>query len=142
MPEKSTVAIVLAIVLAAATMPFLACGDGGKSPEEAKADFCTSLDQFQQSVSTLQDVGPGTSVDQLQSDVDDVQASFADVQESASDVKGANVDNLDSAVSDLREAMSDIAGSETISEALSSIESQLAAVEGAWEELTSSFSCS
>lgn len=141
MRKRSTLAAAITILLATVSMPFLACSSS-PSPQEAKANFCTSLDGFHQSVSTLQTVGPGTSVDEVKSDVNDVRSSFQDVQNKATDVKGANTDSLQSAVNDLRSAVSDVSGSATLADALASIQTQLSAVAGAWQQLETTFQCS
>ena len=141
MSEKSSIAIVIATIMAAISMPFLACSSG-PSPEQAKANFCTSLDKFHQNVSTLQSVSSGTSVDQLRTDVNNVKTSFDDVKKNASQVKGANTDNLQSAVNGLQSAISNVAGDATVAQALSSINTQLSGVATAWDQLASSYQCS
>ena len=111
------------------------------TPEEAEDQLCQDLAEFAVAVAQLQQVEPGTTVDELQTMKDDVAAAFETVKESAAEVAGVRIDDLEQAEANLEGAINGIPGDATIQEALGMIQDDVAAVVLAWDELEASLEC-
>jgi prophage DNA circulation protein len=135
-------AIVL-LVAAMLVVPLLlvAAGCGEESTEDAKKQLCQDLQGLQTALVGLTDISLESSVDDLQANKKAVEDAWNKVVDSASKVADAQINDLRDAVNGLVDTIENIPSGTSISEALELITAQLAQVESAWTELTSSLNC-
>jgi prophage DNA circulation protein len=135
-------AIVL-LVAAMLVVPLLlvAAGCGEESTEDAKKQLCQDLQGLQTALVGLTDISLESSVDDLQANQKAVEDAWNKVVDSASKVADAQINDLRDAVNGLVDTIENIPSGTSISEALELITAQLAQVESAWTELTSSLNC-
>jgi DNA-binding ferritin-like protein len=131
-----------ALVLGVVGLALLAgCGSSKPSPEEAKQQLCSSLDDFAASVVALQGVSLSSSEDQLTSSLDDVDKAWDDVVADAKDVKNANTDQIRSTYEELKQAVQDRPTDKPVTEVIAGLEPKLTAFASAWKEFAGSVDC-
>jgi hypothetical protein len=105
----------------------------GQSTDEAKADFCDSLDEFSSSAMSYQGLDPRTATNsQLDDAADELDSAWDAVQEDALDFYYADDNELTEAYNDLYDAAQSLDADNTASENLSDLEPELEAIPGAF----------
>ena len=93
-------------------------GGCGTTVESAKADFCSDLDAFSQSLGGLRDLHVGSTKDDLQNALGDADQAWQDVKDSAGKLEDVQLDALEEAFGDLKDAIQDIPDDASLAEAL------------------------
>ena len=113
--RKSTL-LGLVIVL----LPLLAgCGT---TVDSAKADFCTDLGAFSQSLGGLRDLHAGSTKEDLQNALGDADQAWEDLKDSASKLEDVQLDAVEDAFGDLKDSVRDIPDDASLVEALANIQ--------------------
>jgi hypothetical protein len=129
MKSRGFVWIALVALLLAACNPV--------SLEDATAQYCQDLEDFQAAVDGLRALTTDSSVEETEAALAAVDDAYDDLARSADILEEAQIDNLDQAYEDLDDAIRDIEGTDTLGEAAASLSTQVDAVDAAWEELYS-----
>lgn len=111
------------------------------TPEEARAEACTALMDFEASLGDMVALGPGATVGDLRAAADEVQASFSDFEDAAAQVAEAQAADLKQAYDQLQSTIQQIPDDATIQEALTMIQPDLAAVEAEWQSVFDDLNC-
>jgi hypothetical protein len=119
-----------------------ACGDDEPSEAEAVAQLCADLNTLQVADAAFDDLGPDSTINEIQAANAAYSDALDDVDASARDVVDVRTQPIDDAYDDLAQAINDIPGDATISDGLASIAPQLAAVDAAYASAFSGVDCS
>jgi hypothetical protein len=117
-----------------------ACEDD-KSVEEARADLCDDLEAFRTATQALAAIDANSTVGELRDAQEDVASAWDDVQSSVADVDDAEIEDLEAAYDALEETLDGIDDDAVISDAVADIESDLEAVDAAWQEVVTVTPC-
>lgn len=109
--------------------------------EQATATYCQSLQTFHASLQALGALDETSTIDEIQATLDLVQAAYWEMQQAAAGLSGAELDAVDQAYDDLRNVRRDIEGSMTVEEAQATVQTSVAEVEAAWEQLYADANC-
>lgn len=112
-----------------------------KSAQDTQANLCENLARLKTSVATLNTMNPDSTVGDLKEAQQRVQDAFEDVTASAQPSNAARTDELEQAYNNLDNAVNSIPDSATVSEAIASIQDEIAALETAREQTRSSANC-
>ena len=93
----------------------------GTTVDSAKADFCSDLDAFSQSVGGLRDLHAGSTKEDLQGAIGDADQAWQDLKDSASKLEDVQLDALEAAYGDLKASIRDIPDDATLAEALANV---------------------
>jgi hypothetical protein len=93
----------------------------GTTVDSAKADFCSDLDAFSQSVGGLRDLHAGSTKEDLQGAIGDADQAWEDLKDSASKLEDVQLDALEDAYGDLKASIRDIPDDATLAEALANV---------------------
>ena len=96
-------------------------GGCGTTVESAKADFCSDLDAFSQSLGGLRDLHVGSTKDDLQNALGDADQAWQDVKDSAGKLEDVQLDALEDAFGDLKDSIRDIPDDASLAEALANV---------------------
>src|SRR4051794_17463544 len=107
------------------------------SAEQATADFCADLTAFNNSVNNLGALSPDSTVDEAEAAMDEVSKARSNLNDSAGILADVKVDTIDEAYDAMDEAIRDINSSDTISDAVTIVQDQVANVNAAYDELYS-----
>ena len=115
----------------------------GQSTDEAKSDFCASLDDFSSSAMSYQGLDPRTATNsELDAAAEDLDSEWDDVQEDALDFYYADDNELTEAYDDLYDAAQSLPADNTASENLEDLEPELEAIPGAFWDTFDGSGCS
>jgi gamma-glutamyl:cysteine ligase YbdK (ATP-grasp superfamily) len=135
-------ALALALLALVVCTSLAACGGSDKeSPEAAKQNLCTSLDDFAASVVALQGVGLSSSEDDISNALDNIDQAWDKVVADAKDVKAANTDAVKSAYDDLKDAVENRSTDKPVTDVIAGLEPKLTAFAGAWKQFANSLDC-
>ncbi|MGD9889948.1 MAG: hypothetical protein AB7R89_06510 [Dehalococcoidia bacterium] len=121
-----------------ALMTLTACRD---SDEDIQADACTELNELQASVAALTALGPTSTVEQYKDAAKQVHESAQDAARAVRRVADERAEELRDAEENLDDAVDDVDDDQTAVGALAQIQSQIAAVTSAREQMTASLNC-
>jgi hypothetical protein len=107
------------------------------SPEQANADFCASLVAYEASLAGVASLTPESTVEEAEEAFGAVIDARDDVADAARILVDVNMDAVDEAYEDLDDAIRDIEQSESVGDAVTTIQEQLAAVRAAYDEVFS-----
>ena len=93
----------------------------GTTVDSAKADFCSDLDAFSQSVGGLRDLHAGSTKEDLQGAIGDTDQAWEDLKDSASKLEDVQLDALEDAYGDLKASIRDIPDDASLAEALANV---------------------
>ena len=110
-------AIVLCLVLGAASALSACSSDDSSSVSDAKATFCQSLVDVKQSEAAIADLNADSTVDDAKSAVADLGSAVTAAKSAADAVGQAEADTLQSAYNDLKSSLDSISGSDTLADA-------------------------
>jgi hypothetical protein len=96
-------------------------GSCGTTVDSAKADFCSDLDAFSQSLVGLRDLQLGSAKEDLQSALGNADQAWQDLKDSASKLEDVKLDAVETAFDDLKDSVQDIPDDATLAEALASV---------------------
>ena len=91
----------------------------GPTVDSAKADFCSDLEAFRQSLGGLRDLHVGSTKDDLQNALGDADQAWQDLKDSGSKLEDVQLDALEDAFGDLKNAVRDLPDDASLAEALS-----------------------
>ncbi len=132
----------LGLLVAIVAVVSIACDDDEPSEAEAVAQLCADLTTLQAADAAFDDLGPGSTINEIQEANADYNDALDDVVSSAKDVATARIQPIEAAYDSLDKAISDISGDTTIPEALASISDELASVDAAYASAFSGVDCS
>ena len=133
---------VFALAACAAVLGLAACGGGKESPETAKANLCTSLNNLAGTVVDLQGMSPLTSSkDDYTAATDKIKDAWNDVATDAKDLKNAETGQLGSAYDDLQDSVQNLPTDVPLVEAVKSLGPDLAALASAWSSTVNGLGC-
>jgi hypothetical protein len=104
------------------------------SVEEAEAQFCDDLLDFQAAVNGLRALGPDAPVEESEAAIELVEDTWDDVANSAYVVEDAQYEALEEAQEDLDDALRDIEDETTLGEAATMLQEEVANVQAAYAE--------
>jgi hypothetical protein len=114
-----------------------------ESSDEAKADFCNSLDDLSGTVMSYQGLDPRTATDdELNAAADDIEDSWDEVVDDAEDWANAYDNPLNQAYDDLYWAIQFLPEDYTAAESLEAVEDELSAFPDAFHETFDGSGCS
>jgi len=122
----SAVFLVVSALLLAACQPI--------SIDEANAQLCSDLTEFQAALGAVRALDTDSTVDEAEAAFKLANDAWDDVRSSAYTLSDAKVDNLEEAYEDLDDAIRDIDEGDTLQDASASVQDQLAAVDAAYDE--------
>lgn len=114
------------IAVAAALLGLAGCGN--QTPEEATAQFCTSLQGFDTAVQQLEQLTPENTVGELNQARDGVADAWKQVTRSAEQLRAARVDSIEDAWNNLEGTIRSISRRDTIADAMAEVRSAAAQV--------------
>jgi hypothetical protein len=116
----------LAVALAGAQ---LACNSNSTtSAADALNQYCTALTAYDQSVATLQGLGPTATVAQYKEAVKAVDSSFQSLAAARKGLAEAKTDAIQTATDDLKKTVNDIPDSATAAQAVATVLPKVAGV--------------
>jgi len=118
--------VILLVTLLAACRPV--------SVEQAQADYCADLNAYKAAVDALGNLTAESTVEEAHDAMDVVADARDDLQRSASILTDANADAFYDAADELEDSIRDIEASESISDAVDAIQTQVANVSTAYDE--------
>lgn len=121
--------ILIVIVVAAALLGMAGCGN--QTPEEAAANFCASLQGFDESVQQLQQITPSNTMRELDQARNSVADAWKQVTRSAEQLSEARVDSIDDAWTSLERTIRSISQRDTIADAAAEVSAGAAQVRAA-----------
>jgi hypothetical protein len=134
--------LVLGLLIAIVAAVSYACGDDEPSEAEAVAQLCADLNTLQTADAAFDDLGPGSTINEIQAANAAYNGALDDAIKSGKDVAAVRIQPIETAYDDLDQAISDISGDATIPEALLSISDELSAVDAAYASAFSGVDCS
>ena len=93
----------------------------GTTVDSAKADFCSDLDAFSQSVGGLRDLHASSTKEDLQGAIGDADQAWEDLKDSASKLEDVQLDALEDAYGNLKASIRDIPDDASLAEALANV---------------------
>ncbi len=132
----------LGLLIAIVAAVSYACGDDEPSEAEAVAQLCADLNTLQTADAAFDDLGPGSTINEIQATNAAYNGALEDVASSGKDVAAVRIQPIEAAYDDLDKAISDISGDATIPEARASISDELASVDAAYASAFSRVDCS
>ena len=103
-------------------------GGCGKTVDSAKADFCSDLDAFSQSLAGLRDLHIGSTKEDLQNAVGDAEQAWEDLKDSGSKLEDVQLDAMEKAFDDLKDSVRDIPDDTSLPELLASVKDAVVAM--------------
>jgi heat shock protein HslJ/outer membrane murein-binding lipoprotein Lpp len=119
----------IVIVVAAAWLVLAGCGN--QTPEEATAQFCTSLQEFDAAVQQLEQITPENTVGEAQQARDGVSDAWEQVTRSAENLAEVRVDSIEDAWKSLEQTINSISNRDTIADAAAEVIASAAQVRAA-----------
>jgi heat shock protein HslJ len=110
----------LILILAMLALVGLA-GCGNQTPEEATAQFCSSLQEFDAAIQQLEQITPENTVGELNQSRDDVDDAWKQVTRSAEQLRDARIDSIEDAWTSLERTMRSISNRDTIADAVAEV---------------------
>jgi predicted negative regulator of RcsB-dependent stress response len=115
----------------------------GQSTQDAEEQLCAELANFKSSVQQLRTANPETtSADQFQQQFDNVKKSWAQLKDAAANLGEDDIDDVEDAWDDLTKSVKDVDDKDSVSEAVTDIQSAAAEFDQALQELDSELDCS
>jgi hypothetical protein len=105
--------------------------------EEAIAQYCADLAEFQAAMAGVRGLTTDSTVDQAEAAFNAVDDAYDDLRSSAYTLADVQVDDLEEAYEDLDDAIRDIEPGQSISDAATSIQDEVANVDAAYDDLYS-----
>jgi hypothetical protein len=105
------------------------------SAEQATTDFCADLQAYKDSVDNLGTLTADSTVDEAEAAMKEVSKARSNLNDSASILADVKVDAIDEAYDTMDKALRDINSSDTISDAVTIVQEQVANVSAAYDEL-------
>jgi hypothetical protein len=137
--SAATLRIGLALVVGAILALGVACDE--KSTAEKQQTACSELAQFDASLQALQNMGTSATIDQLKSAGDDVKKQADEARRAVREYNQSKAEDLHKAVDNLANAVKNVSNSDTIEQAKTSIQAELAAVQAARDKLRADLNC-
>lgn len=116
----------IVIVAAAALLGLASCGN--QTPEEATANFCASLQAFDDSVQSLQQITASNTMGELKQARNAVADAWKQVTRSAKQLSEARIDSIDDAWTSLERTIRSISQRDTIADAAAEVSAGAAQV--------------
>jgi hypothetical protein len=134
-----TVRVTMAACAGALALVLTGCG---QSTDEAKGQFCDSLDDFSSTAMSYQGLDPRYATnDQLEEAADDLATAWDEVEQEAVDWTYADDNELTEAYDDLYDAAQDLPGDNTVAEDLEQLEPELDALTPAFQQTFDGSGC-
>jgi hypothetical protein len=124
--RKSFFLMAVLILLLAACQPV--------SVEEANAQLCAELDEYQAALDGVGALTAESTVEEAEAALELVANEWDDVANAAYNARDAAYENLDEAYEDLDDALREIGDAATIADAQAMIQEELANVNAAYDE--------
>ncbi len=125
----------LTVFVIAAMLLLVLAGCGGASLPEANAKFCEDMAKLGQALTTLTNLGPTATVDQLKDAQKGVNQAMDAVKKSGANLKEAKVDLVDTAWKELDKAINNVSDDATLAQAAAGIKTGAAGVKVAYDQL-------
>lgn len=135
---KKGVVLLLVLLIGLLITAVATAGCGSTTPEHARAQFVTDLQNLQVALQGMLNPTIYTSVDNFNTAWKDVESAYNKVVKSAKSVKNANVANLKSAFDQVKKAIGNIGSSQSLQQKAVEIASALTDLQKAWQEAFSS----
>jgi hypothetical protein len=129
------------LLLIAVCLGLVACGSNKESQAEAKANLCSSLDNFKTTASSLSGLGLQSSEDDLKAASDKLNKAWDQVLDDAKDVKDVSTDKIRSAYDDLENAIVNRPTDQPVSQVVAGLQPKFTAFVQAWQDFASSLNC-
>lgn len=113
---KKAILIILAVATVAAGILWVV-KVRKPSVREARADFCTQLNNYGEAVANLRSIDQDSTVDELKTTQQAVQESWGALQKSAALLKTAELDALETSYAELENTVQNIPSDATLPEA-------------------------
>ncbi len=138
--------LALVLVIPVVVLVALACGDDdddddGSAAVDAEAALCSDLATLQAADATFDSLSSASSIDDVKAANEAYADALDDVVDSANDLASIRSQPIEDAYDDLDSAIDDLSGSDSIADALTAIEVELAAVDAAYVEAFSGLTC-
>lgn len=123
-------------------LPFLvmAC-DQPTTTADLEAELCANLDQFGTALVEISQVNAQSSVSDLRTARENVAQSYQSVRESAAAVEASRLADLEAAYGAFDDTVNNISGDDTLGEAATQVQTSLANIESAREQLDAGLNC-
>ena len=135
---KKGVALFVVLLIGFLVTAVATAGCGSTTPEQAKTQLSTDLQNLQVALQGMINPTVYTSVDNFNAAWKDVETAYNEVFKSAKEVKDVNVENLKSAFDEVKKAIGDIGSSESLQQKAADIADALTSLQKAWQEAFSS----
>jgi len=135
---KKGVALFVVLLIGLLITAVATAGCGSTTPEQAKTQFGTDLQNLQVALQGMLNPTIYTSVDNFNAAWKDVESAYNNVVKSSKAVKDANVANLKSAFEKVKKAIGNIGSSESLQQKAVDIADALTGLQKAWQEAFSS----
>lgn len=105
------------------------------SEEEAVAQYCADLDEFQVALGAVRGLTTDDTIEEAEVAFANLDDAYDEVRSSAYTLADVRADELDEAYEDLDDALRDIEEGQTLNEAAASVQDELANVDAAYDEI-------
>jgi hypothetical protein len=140
---KKKVALIAGAAILTAGLVLLVSAWRGESSAEAKADFCSSLNNLSATVMNYQGLNPATATnEELDNAADDINDAYNEVVNDAEDWANAYDNPLNEAYNDLYWEIQYLPSDYTVTEDLNAVSDELAAFPSAFAETFDGSGCS
>lgn len=135
------VVVGLLVMMLLVPLVVVAVGCSSETTEDKEKKLCQDLTDLETALTSVLDISLDSSLDDLEANVKAVEDAWNKVVNSAKDVASAQMNDLTKAIENLLKTFDNISSDTSISEALEILTANIAAVEAAWKELTTSLNC-
>lgn len=124
-------------------VPFLvmACDQSTPTTADLEAQLCSNLDQFGTALTELGQINAQSSVNDLQTARANLAQAYQAVRDAASAVEASRTADLEAAYTNFDNTVNTISGSDTLGEAATQVQTALADIQTAREQLDAGLSC-
>jgi hypothetical protein len=108
---------------------------------EKQANLCTELDELSTDIENLENIGPTSTVGELEDAEEEVREQAEEVGRAFRSLEESKADDLRQAADNLKSSVNNIPSNMTIAEAKANIAQNLVATRAALTSLTTRFQC-
>jgi hypothetical protein len=112
-----------------------------ESTAEKQANLCTELDELSTDIENLENIGPTSTVGELEDAEEEVREQAEEVGRAFRSLEESKADDLRQAVDNLKSSVNNIPSNMTIAEAKANIAQNLVAARAAATSLRTRFQC-
>lgn len=118
-----------------------AAGCGNDTTENTQQTLCQSLGAYQTALNQFNSLTVNSTMADIDAAEQNLVEAWNDVVAAAADYTNANIDSLQTAYYNLMTAINNIPSTDTVQQAMQSIQPQIQAVASAWQQLYTNLNC-